>query len=238
MLALRATLEEAEGAGARAMVLEGGGETYFVGGADGIEMMQLDPDGARSFSARFQGLLDRMEASPLVIAAAIDGLCFGGGLELAMACDLRVATTRTRIGLPEVKVGLIPGGGGTQRLGRLVGHGRAVQMILSGGLLHAEVAAEWGLVHAAVPAAELRPKVDALLEPILARPDYAVRLAKEALGATRLGSLEAGLAAERECFAKCLEHDFFPDLMREQLREGVLQTSADVDRLLEGGDKE
>ncbi|MCP4687316.1 MAG: enoyl-CoA hydratase/isomerase family protein, partial [Desulfobacterales bacterium] len=135
---------------ARAIVFTGAGETYFIGGADGMEMMQCHPEQARAFSNRIQGLFNRMEASPLILAAAINGLCFGGGYEFAMACDLRVAGEKARIGLPEVKVGLIPGGGGTQRLPRLIGFGRAMEMILSGRLYKGKEAARIGLVHVAV----------------------------------------------------------------------------------------
>ncbi len=105
-------LDQVEQTPARAVVFTGAGDTYFIGGADGIEMMQCDEEGARAFSTRIQDLFLRMEASPLILVAAINGLCFGGGYEFSMACDLRVASENARIGLPEVKVGLIPGGGG------------------------------------------------------------------------------------------------------------------------------
>jgi len=129
---LSSLMDYIEKSDARAIVFIGAGEEHFVGGADGIEMMQLTRKGGRAFSRAIQGIFNRIEECELITVAAIDGLCFGGGFELALACDLRVATTRSRIGLPEVKVGLIPGGGGTQRLPRLVGSGLAMQMILSG----------------------------------------------------------------------------------------------------------
>ena len=109
---LERLLAETEKTSTRAMVFRGAGVQHFIGGADGIEMMQLDPEGAFRFSARIQHLFNRMEESPLILVAAISGLCFGGGFEFAMACDLRLASEGARIGLPEVKVGLIPGGGG------------------------------------------------------------------------------------------------------------------------------
>jgi enoyl-CoA hydratase len=227
-------LDEIEETPARAIVFTGAGETYFIGGADGIEMMQCDPEQARAFSARIQGLFNRMEASPLIMVAAIHGLCFGGGYEFALACDLRVASEDSRIGLPEVKVGLIPGGGGTQRLPGLVGFGRALEMILSGRLYTGKEAARMGLVHLSVEPGQLSVGVEKLLNPILRQPQYALSSAKRAVYASRLGPLENGLEAEREQFSLCFQHEFFPDLMREQLEEGVLKTTADVSQLLGG----
>ena len=144
-------LREIENTHARAIIFTGAGDEYFIGGADGIEMMQCRPKGARAFSARIQKLFNRLEDSPLILVAAINGLCFGGGFEFALACDLRVASEEARIGLPEVKVGIIPGGGGTQRLPRLVGMGRAMEMILSGKLYKGKEAFEMGLVHSVAP---------------------------------------------------------------------------------------
>jgi enoyl-CoA hydratase/carnithine racemase len=216
------------------LVFSGAGSTHFIGGADGIEMMQLDPPGAREFSRRFQGLLDRMEASPLLVVAAINGLCFGGGFEFAMACDLRVADASSRIGLPEVKVGLIPGGGGTQRLPRLVGQGLAMEMILSGRLYDGKRAAELGLVHRVAKDQDLRAAVSQLLEPILRNPPYALSLAKQAVKASQYSALPEGLAREADLFSRCHDQDFFRRLMVEQLRAGTLSTTEDVERLLKG----
>jgi len=225
-------LESVENSEARAIIFSGAGDTYFIGGADGIEMMQCSPEEARAFSSRIQGLFDRMEASPLILVAAINGLCFGGGYEFSLACDLRVAHEDARIGLPEVKVGLIPGGGGTQRLPRLVGSGRAMEMILSGRLYKGAEAVPMGLVHRAVKPGELAAGVEKLLSPILRQPQYALSLAKRAVHASGSQSLEEGLKAESEQFSHCFDHAFFPDLMRQQLGEGVLETTADTSALL------
>jgi enoyl-CoA hydratase len=221
-------LEEVEQTAARAVVFTGAGDAYFIGGADGIEMMQCDREEARSFSSRIQGLFLRMEASPLILVAAINGLCFGGGYEFSMACDLRVASENARIGLPEVKVGLIPGGGGTQRLPRLVGMGQAMEMILSGKLYKGTEAARMGLVNLAVKPEELADAVKKLIKPILQQPQYALSLAKRAVLASRSVSLEQGLKEESEQFSHCFDHRFFPDLMTQQLKEGSLETTADV----------
>jgi enoyl-CoA hydratase len=229
-------MEGIEQTSTRSVVFSGAGDTYFIGGADGIEMMQCNPEEARAFSSRIQQLFDRMEASPLILVAAINGLCFGGGYEFALACDLRVASEDARIGLPEVKVGLIPGGGGTQRLPRLVGYGRAMEMILSGRLHKGTEAARMGLVNLAVKPDDLRDGVERLLKPILRQPQYALSLAKRAVHASRSEPLEEGLKTETEQFSHCFDHAFFPDLMRQQLREGVLETTADTAALL--GDKD
>jgi enoyl-CoA hydratase len=230
-------MARAENTSARAVIFTGAGDTYFIGGADGIEMMQYDPEGARAFSQRIQNLFNRMEASPLILVAAINGLCFGGGFEFALACDLRVASKRSRIGLPEVKVGLIPGGGGTQRLPRLVGEGKAMEMILSGRLYKGSDAAEMGLVHRVVEHEKLLDGADALLDPILRQPGYVLPLAKHAVHASRSISWESGLKGERVQFGHCFEHRFFVDLMHQQMMEGLLKTTADISHL-KGGDEE
>jgi enoyl-CoA hydratase len=220
-----------EKTGARAIVFTGAGDAYFIGGADGVEMMQCNQKGAREFSARIQGVFDRMEVSPLILVAAINGLCFGGGFEFALACDLRVASESAGIGLPEVKVGLIPGGGGTQRLPRLVGTGRAMEMILTGHLYKGREAYHMGLVHSVVPPDELLSEAEGLLCRLLRQPQYALALAKRAVHASREGSIAAGLKVEREQFSRCFEQDYFSHLMRQQLKDGVLKTSVDVSHL-------
>ena len=228
MAELTRLLEQQEQTPTRAVVFTGAGDTYFIGGADGIEMMQCNGEEARDFSSRIQGLFLQMEASPLILVAAINGLCFGGGYEFSLACDLRVATEDARIGLPEVKVGLIPGGGGTQRLPRLVGFGRAMEMILSGKLYKGSEAANMGLVNRSVKQAELMDGVTELLKPIFRQPQYALSLAKRAVHAAKSEPLEEGLKTESEQFSRCFGHNFFPDLMVKQLKKGTLETTADM----------
>ncbi|MFX1253248.1 MAG: enoyl-CoA hydratase/isomerase family protein [Promethearchaeota archaeon] len=226
-------LNQIEKTAVRALVFTGAGKTHFIGGADGIEMMQFNSEQALTFSNHIQNLFNRMEASPLILVAAINGLCFGGGYEFALACDLRVASKTARIGLPEVKVGLIPGGGGTQRLPRLVGFGRALEMILSGRLYNGEEAVKLGLVHLVVEPGELVNGVDMLLKPILRQPQYALSHAKRAVYASRSGTFADGLKEESEQFIQCFDHKFFSELMMKQIREGLLTTTADVSHLLE-----
>ena len=218
-------LENIEQTQSRVIVFTGSGEAYFIGGADGVEMMQCGPEEAKAFSLRIQSLFNRMEASSLILVAAINGICFGGGFEFALACDLRVAADTARIGLPEVKVGIIPGGGGTQRLPRLVGIGRAMEMILSGKLYAAKDAHDMGLIHKAVPSHELSGEVDKILEPILRNPQHALCQAKRAVRAAQHQSFAAGLQIENDAFSRCFKHGYFVELMRRQLKEGILQTT-------------
>ena len=221
-------LETAEASDVRAVVFKGSGDTYFIGGADGIEMMQCNPEQSKAFSKKIQTLFNRMEASPLILIAAINGLCFGGGFEFALACDFRIAAESARIGLPEVKVGLIPGGGGTQRLPRLVGTGKAMQMILSGKLYSAEQALDQGLIHLSVPDADLEKQYRKFMQPILKNPQYALSQAKLSVKAAQNNDFAKGLQQETIAFQHCFEHDFFVNLMCRQMGEGVLETTTQL----------
>jgi enoyl-CoA hydratase len=226
MAELEDLLNTLEPTACRAIVFRGAGDAYFIGGADGIEMMQCDPANAGAFSVRIQQLFNRMEASPLILVAAINGLCFGGGFEFALACDLRLASATARIGLPEVKVGLIPGGGGTQRLPRLVGTGRAMQMILSGKLYSGKDAFELGLIHKMVPHKKLYDEAVKILKPIFRNPQYALSLAKQAVLAADSHTLTKGLKVENEAFSRCFNRDYFVKLMIQQIKEGTLKSTA------------
>ncbi len=220
----------------RAVIFTGGGDEYFIGGADGIEMMQCTPDQARDFSQRIQAVFDRMEHSPLILLAAINGLCFGGGFEFAMSCDLRVASETARIGLPETKVGIIPGGGGTQRLPRLVGMGLASEMILTGRLYKGQEALSLGLVNRCAPQDKLLASAEDLLAQALRQPRHALAHAKAALRAARHETHAQGQKAESEQFSQCFKHDYFIELMRSQLRAGTLVSTAQLPAgFLDGG---
>ena len=141
----------------RAIVLRGAGERAFVAGADIKEFPSLREAPSEGSSARgIQRLGHRMDAAHTPFVAAIRGFCLGGGLELAMCCDVRICADDATLGQPEIKLGLIPGGGGTQRLPRLVGHGRAMFLNLTGEFVDAETAYAWGLCERVVPAAEPR----------------------------------------------------------------------------------
>jgi enoyl-CoA hydratase len=218
-------LDQLEKTSTRAVVFTGEGQTHFIGGADGVEMMKLGPEGAKGFSQRIQEAFNRMERSPLILVAAINGLCFGGGFEFALACDLRLASATARIGLPEVKVGLIPGGGGTQRLPRVIGVGRAMEVILSGRLHSGAEALNLGLIHRVTEPEDLVKETTAMLENIFRQPQYALSLAKQAVKASQSFDLPRGLAMESAQFSRCFESDFFKNLMRGQLEQGTLQTT-------------
>jgi enoyl-CoA hydratase/carnithine racemase len=223
---IESVLKDAEKKEARAIIFTGSGDTYFIGGADGIVMMQCTPEEVGAFSAKFQDLLNKMEQSPLITVAAINGLCFGGGFEFALACDLRIASKVALVGLLEVRVGLIPGGGGTQRLPRLVGIGKAMDMILTGRGYKGEEALREGLVHQVVaPETLLADAEKYLRENLFRNPQYALILAKRAVNASRSGSLADGLKEENNQFRKCLEHDYFVKLMCKQIKEGILKTT-------------
>lgn len=139
----------------RVLIITGEGEKAFVAGADIKELTELSPLQARRHATVGQGVLDRLERMGKPSIAAINGFALGGGLELAMACTLRIAADTARMGLPEITLGLIPGFGGTQRLPRLVGRGRALQMVLTGGMIKADRAEAIGLVNEVVEAAGL-----------------------------------------------------------------------------------
>jgi len=192
--------------GVRAIVLKGAGERAFVAGADISEFPSLREAGLQEGgSARgIQKLGGRMDASDTPFVAAIHGFCLGGGLELAMCCDIRVAAEDAQLGQPEIKLGLIPGGGGTQRLPRLVGLGRALLLNLTGDFIDARTAYEWGLVEKVVPKEELLETATGIARAIATRSPVAVGVLRELARTTRDLSLEEGLRREADGFRRCL----------------------------------
>jgi enoyl-CoA hydratase len=195
----------------RAIVLVGAGERAFVAGADIKEFPSLREAAAEAHergSARgIQKLGHRMDAARTPFVAAIHGFCLGGGLELAMCCDIRVASEDTTLGHPEIKLGLIPGGGGTQRLPRLVGIGRAQYLNMTGDSIGAAQAYEWGLVEKVVPAGEARDAALEIARTIASRSPVSVAVLRELARTTRDLSLEEGLRREAEGFRRCLESE-------------------------------
>ena len=170
----------------RAIILRGAGERAFVAGADIKEFPSLRESASEGGSARgIQKLGHRMDAARTPFVAAIRGFCLGGGLELAMCCDVRICADDARLGQPEIKLGLIPGGGGTQRLPRLVGHGRAMLLNLTGEFVDAETAYAWGLVERVVPVAELEEAALAVAGQIAAQSPHAVGVLRELARTTR-----------------------------------------------------
>jgi enoyl-CoA hydratase len=192
--------------GVRAIVLTGAGGRAFVAGADISEFPSLrESPPENGGSARgIQKLGARMDAAHTPFVAAIQGYCLGGGLELAMACDIRVASEDAQLGQPEIKLGLIPGGGGTQRLPRLVGIGRALYLNLTGDPVDAKTAYDWGLVEKVVPREELLDAAGTVAKTIAARSPHSVSVLRELARTTRDLSLEEGLRREADGFRRCL----------------------------------
>jgi len=199
--AIEEALAEAEAADARALVLAGAGDDAFVAGADISYMVELSTPEAQAYAELGHRVADAIESFPAPTVAAIDGYAFGGGCELALACDLRVAAESAVLGQTEIDLGIIPGWGGTQRLSRLVGDETAKRLILLGERIDAAEAAEVGFVGEVVADDAFDDRIDELAGDLAAKPAYATRAAKEALNAAGDGSAAAGLALERRAWS-------------------------------------
>jgi enoyl-CoA hydratase len=196
----RAAGEIASDAGIRAAIITGAGAKAFVAGADINELAALTPAEARAYALRGQQVFRKIETLGKPVVAAVNGFALGGGLELAMACTVRFASDNAKMGQPEVKLGIIPGYGGTQRLPRLVGRGRALELLLSGEMMAAEEAHRIGLVNAVVPQAELLNHCRAWLDKVLANAPLALALVQEAVDVGLSSGLEEGLRFEAAAF--------------------------------------
>lgn len=183
-----------------AIVVTGAGEKSFVAGADINELARQTPIEGRELARAGQGLFDLVERLGKPVIAAVNGFALGGGCELAMACTIRIASESARFGQPEINLGLIPGYGGTQRLPRLVGTGRALEMMLTGAPIGAAEAHRIGLVNRVVPAGELMATARALAAQLAAQPSVAVRYILEAVRHGMDGSQAEGLAHEATFF--------------------------------------
>jgi len=195
------------------IVLTGAGEKAFVAGADIEEMAALDARDAQEFSRFLQACLDRIERSPKPVIAAINGFALGGGCEVAMACHLRIASERARFGQPEVNLGLIPGAGGTQRLQRIVGRGRALDLILSGEMIEATEAHRIGLVNRVVPPGDLREEVDRYAAVLNSKSPVALARVLEAVLSGGEVSMNEAMRLEAGLFGLCFA--------TEDMREGT-----------------
>jgi enoyl-CoA hydratase len=192
------TLAAASADDVRAVVVSGRGERAFSAGSHVGEFEDQRRPGGRQRHELESGVARRLADLPMPTIAAIEGNALGGGLELALCCDLRVASERARLGLPEVRLAVTPGAGGTQRLPRVVGSARARELILTGRVLMAADAERIGLVHEVVPAGKAVLRAMAIGEEIAARGPLAVREAKRLIGLATEVDLDAGLAAELE----------------------------------------
>ena len=165
----------------RCVILTGGGEKAFVAGADINELATMTPISGKAVAERGQAIFSAIERFPKPVIAAINGFALGGGCELALACHIRIASEKAQLGLPEVSLGIIPGYGGTQRMARLLGKGKALELILTGDRIGAAEAERIGLVNKVVPAEQLMTAAEELGRKIASRGPLAVRAAIEAV---------------------------------------------------------
>jgi enoyl-CoA hydratase len=201
---LRAAFEDArDDPTVRGVILTGAGDKAFIAGADISEIAHMTAVDAEKFSRYGQDVLTLIENLGKPVIAAVNGFALGGGCETAMACTIRVASEHARFGQPEVALGIIPGGGGTQRLPRLVGKGRALQIILSGAMMTAQEAYRIGLVNEVVPATDLIPRAEAILKQIFANAPVAIRFSLEAVNRGLETSQAEGMALEASLFGLC-----------------------------------
>ena len=204
---LIAALDELRGdAEVRVLVVTGAGEKAFVAGADIAEFAERTPLEQRA-AMTGRRVFDEIAAFPKPVIAMINGFALGGGCELALACDLRVAADTAKLGQPEINLGIIPGGGGTQRLPRVVGTGQAMRLVLSGEIISAAEALRIGLVDVVHPAAELRERTLEVARGMAAKSPVALQMAKSAIRAAAEMPMAAGLAYETELFATCFASD-------------------------------
>ena len=184
----------------RAVIVTGTGDKAFVAGADISEIEILDAPNGKAFAQRGQTIMNRLAGLGIPVIAAVNGYALGGGCELCLACHIRIASENANFGLPEVKLGVIPGYGGTQRLSRLVGFSMSAQLILTGNIIDAREALRIGLVNSVVPAEELQTSVDKLVATILTRAPIAVSRALYAINYGLQTDITSGLEIEASLF--------------------------------------
>ena len=186
----------------RAVIITGAGQKAFVAGADIGEFVGLSKDEGLQLAQRGQDIFSRFENCSKPVVAAVNGFALGGGCELAMACHFRIASDNAKFGQPEVNLGLIPGYGGTQRLVQLIGKGRALELLMTGNMIDASIALEYGLVNHVVPQDDLLPKAKMILEQIISKAPVAI--SKCIAAANRAGTVD-GFQTELKAFAHCFE---------------------------------
>jgi enoyl-CoA hydratase len=205
---LRAAFERAQGdPSIRGVILTGTGDKAFIAGEDINELAQATAVDAVKSSRSGQAVLEFIENLGKPVIAAVNGFALGGGCETAMACTIRIAAEHAKFGQPEVKLGVPPGAGGTQRLPRLVGKGRALQLILSGEMISASEAYRIGLINEVVSAVELVARCETILKQILANAPVAVQCALECVNRGMETSLATGLSLEASMFGICAGTD-------------------------------
>ncbi len=207
----------------RVLILTGAGEKAFIAGADINELAQRTPVDGKEFSLFGQGVLHMLETMGKPSIAAINGYALGGGCELALACSIRLASRTAKLGQPEVKLGIIPGYGGSQRLARLCGKGVAHELVLSGEMISADEALRIGLVNRVVDPAELIPATEALAKKIIANAPLAVKFAMEAVEHGMEMPQEEGLFLEATLFGLCCATQDMREGTRAFLEKRVAQ---------------
>jgi len=193
------------------VILTGSGEKAFVAGTDIAELTMLNTESGKTFAEGGQGVFNIIENLGKPVIAAVNGYALGGGCELALACHIRIASENARFGQPEVNLGIIPGYGGTQRLARLVGKGRAMEMILTGDQVDAQEALRLGLVNKVVPLPELMKTAETVAQKIVTKGQVAVRLALKAVNMTQETNLTDGQALEASLFGVCCGSEDFKE---------------------------
>jgi len=190
----------------RVVVFTGAGEKSFIAGADIAEFEGMTALGQRKVMTGRRAF-DAVETFPKPVIAMINGYCLGGGCELALACDIRIASEKAKLGQPEINLGIIPGGGGTQRLTRLVGEGKAMQLILTGEMINAQEARQIGLVDEVVPHDQLESRTMEIANKIAEKSPIALQMAKEAVKSAARMNLREGLEREVDLFALCFSSE-------------------------------
>jgi enoyl-CoA hydratase len=211
------------GGEAGALIITGAGDKAFVAGSDVGELIDLDPARSEALSLDIMDFHERLRRMPIVTIAAINGWCLGGGLELALACDIRIAGENARFGLPEISLGIMPGGGGTARLGRVVGAALARSLCLSGEIIDAERAYGMGLVSAVVPASDLAAEAKALGRKIAGYSPHAIGQLKSTLDMAEHCDLLTAQQVEAKacalCFGTPAQKDAMAAFLKRQLKK-------------------
>lgn len=190
----------------KVVILTGSGEKAFVAGADISEMSDLNTVEAYEFGKRGQDTFLMIEKSSKFYIAAVNGFALGGGCEISMSCDMRIASDNAKFGIPEVTLGVIPGFGGTQRLPKLVGLGRAKEMLATGGMIKADQAERWGLVNSVYPISDLLAEAEKIASKVAKNSSYAVACGLEAMNQATQIKLEDGLELEALIFGKTFSY--------------------------------
>lgn len=196
----------------RVVVLTGSGEKAFIAGADISEFVEATPVSQRDLFHE-RTLFNTIDSFPKPVVAMINGFCLGGGNELALACDIRIGSEKARFSQPEINLGIMPGGGGTQRLARLIGEGRAMELCLLGDMIDAETAYKFGLLNHVFPIDQLEEETMKIAEKIAEKAPIALQLTKEAVKFASRSNLDEGLRREVDLFAICFS--------TEDKKEGV-----------------